>query len=228
MNLRSLALVLTLSAAAVAAPTALHAQAVAGSVRGDNFKDTSQFKLPAGERAAILEFEDLECPACANAAPIVKRALDLYKIGFLRHDFLIQNHYWSKDAAITARYLQDKVSPDLGEQYRRDVFANQRMIASKDDLQGFTRKWFQQHGQQMPFVMDPSGRFTAEVQADVTLGERIGLMKTPTIIVLGPRGWTQVTDVTQLYTAIDNTLAQSKAAAPVVTSNARKPKTAQK
>ena len=69
---------------------------------------------------------------------------------------------WSRDGAITARYLQDKVSPEMAEQFRRDVFAAQLSIASKDDLQNFTRKWFQQHGQQMPFVMDPSGRLIAE------------------------------------------------------------------
>ena len=40
----------------------------------------------------------------------------------------------------------------------------------------------------MPFVIDPTGRFAAEVQADYTLGERIGLIHTPTIFVLAPEG----------------------------------------
>ncbi len=211
MNFR----VLALAAALTVIPAALSisplaAQEVAGG-NGDTFKDTSMLKLPEGSRAAIFEFEDLECPACANAAPIVKQALETYKIPFLRHDFLIPGHYWSKDAAVTARYLQDKVNPDLAEQYRRDVFANQRLIASQDDLQQFTRKWFQQHGQQMPFVMDPSGRFLAEVNSDVTLGNRLGLMHTPTLIVIAPHGYIQVTEVSQLYSSIDKALAQTPA-----------------
>ncbi len=37
-------------------------------------------KPPAGARVAIYEFEDLECPACAHAYPIVHAAIDKYKI----------------------------------------------------------------------------------------------------------------------------------------------------
>ena len=225
MKLRALALAALL---AILPAVSLHAQAVAGQ-NGDAFKDTSMLKLPEGARAAIFEIEDLECPACANAAPIVKQALDTYKIPYLRHDFLIPGHFWSKDAAITARYLQDKVSPDLAEQYRRDVFASQRLIASQDDLQQFTRKWFQQHNQQIPFVTDPSGRFIAEINSDITLSNRLGLTHTPTIIVIAPHGYIQVTDISQLYTTIDKALAQTPAKpATSARSNARKPTTAQK
>jgi protein-disulfide isomerase len=219
-----------LAAALFTLPAAAHAQNVAGPAgSGTHFKDTSSFKLAPGQKAAIIEFEDLECPACAHAAPIVHTAIEHYKIPLLRHDFLIQSHQWSKDAAITARYLQDKVSPELADQFRRDVFSAQQTISGKDDLAAFTRKWFTDHKQQLPFVMDPSGRFAAEVQADCTMGERIGLNQTPTIIVLAPNGWTQVMDVTQLYTTIDNALAQSPAkAATPAKSAARKPKLAQK
>ena len=207
-----------------AAPHRAQAQASLPPGTGDHFKDTSPLKLPPGDKAAIYEFEDLECPACSHAFPIVHTAAEHYKIPLIRHDFPLSQHLWSRQAAINARYLQDKVSPAAAEQYRRDVFASQNSIASKDDLNNFTRKWFQTHNQQMPFVMDPSGLFAAEVQADFRLGERIGLEHTPSIFVLSPAGWTQVTDVTQLYTAIDQALAQS----PAGRSNARIPKTIQR
>ena len=61
----------------------------------------------------------------------------------------------------------------------------------------------------MPFVVDPSGRFTAEVRADYTLGERIGLTQTPTIFVVTQKNWTQVTDVSLLYQVIDAAIAQT-------------------
>jgi protein-disulfide isomerase len=195
------------AAASLVMPAA-HAQNVLGG-QGTAFKDTAQLKLPAGQRAAILEYEDLECPACAHAAPIIHTAIEKYKIPYLRHDFPLNMHIWSRDAAIIARYLQDKVNPELAQQYRLDIFANQPNIASKDDLQAYTRSWFGKHGQQMPFVVDPSGRFAAEVQADQTLGERLGVSSTPTIVVLAPHGWTQVVNVAQLYTAIDDALAQT-------------------
>ncbi len=193
-----------------------------------HFKDTSVLKVPAGERVALIEFEDLECPACAHAAPIVKTALEHYHIPYVRYDFPLQMHVWSRDAAITARYLQDKVSPDAGETFRRDVFANQNSIASKDDLGNFTRRWFQSKNLQVPFVVDPSGRFAAEVQADQTLGERVGLVETPSIFVVDSKGWIQVRDITQLYSVIDNAQAESKSApATAAHNNLKKPKTAQ-
>ena len=193
------------------APTMVRAQNAVPPGRGDAFRDTSMLKLPAGDRAAIFAFEDLECPACAHAFPITHAAVEHYKIPLIRHDYIIQGHVWSRDAAVTARYLQDKVSPEVAEEFRRDTFANQITIASKDDLDAWTRRWFKQHNQPMPFVMDPSGRFAAEVQADVTLGERLGVRQTPTIIVLGPQDWTQVVDITQLYSVIDHALAEAPA-----------------
>lgn len=180
---------------------------------GNTFKDTSMLKPPAGVRVAIIEFEDLECPACAHAFPIVHQAVEHYKIPLLRHDFPLHMHIWSLDAAITARYMQDKISPQAADDYRRAVFANQTAIASKDDLQNFTRHYFQTHGQQMPFVVDPTGQFAREVNADYQLGERLGLSQTPTIFVVTPKHWIQVTDVDQLYQTIDTALAETPAAA---------------
>ncbi len=222
---------------AFTATLALHpagAQLAVPAGTGDSFKDTAILKeaeatLPAGKKVAIYDFEDLECPACAHAFPIVHEAVERYKIPLIRHDFPLAQHYWSRDAAITARYLQDKVSKEAAEQYRRDVFANQNAIASKDDLNSYTRKWFAEHKQvgNIPFVMDPSGLFAAEVQADSRLGERIGLIHTPTIFVLYPRGWVQVTDVSQLYTVLDNAIAQSPASAPVAKNTLRRTPTPQ-
>jgi protein-disulfide isomerase len=183
------------------------------------FKDTSMLRAPAGSRVAIFEFEDLECPACAHAFPIVHAAIDKYKIPLLRHDFPLKMHVWSFDAAVIARYIQDKISPQVAEDYRRAVFANQISIASKEDLNAFTQKYFQQHGHVMPFVIDPNGLFAAEVRADYTLGERVGLTQTPTIFIVTQKGYQQVSDVTQLYTMLDTAIAENPAPA------AAKPKT---
>jgi len=176
------------------------------------FRDTSLLKPPAGAKVAIFEFEDLECPACARAFPIVRAAVDQYKIPLVRHDFpLTEIHIWSFDAAITARYLQDNVSPALAEDFRRDTFANQTSIASKDDLTRFTARWFQTHTLNLPFVMDPSGACKQEVLADRALGDRLGVRHTPCIVVVTPTSFTQVTDPAQLAHTIDLALAQSPA-----------------
>ncbi len=209
---------LMLSGAAALAQTA-----VGGAV--SPFKDTSMLKPPAGAKVAIIEWEDLECPACAHAFPLVHQASDHYKIPLLRHDFLIPGHIWSKDASVYARYLQDKVSEGLGTEYRREVFASQFKIASKDDLMKFTQAFFAKAGKQMPFVVDPSGALLKEVDADKALGDKLGLNETPTIIVVTPKAWIQVKDTMDLYQAIDQAEAMTKetaSAAPVKKTVAKK------
>jgi protein-disulfide isomerase len=158
---------------------------------------------PPGAKVAIVEWEDLECPACAHAFPFVHMAVDHYKIPLVRYDFLIPGHIWSREAAMYARYLQDKVSPELATQYRREVFASQFKIASKDDLNRFTQEFFKKNGKQLPFVSRSNGRAGAQVKKDVALGNKLGLTETPTLVVVTPKGWIQVKDVSDLYQAID-------------------------
>jgi protein-disulfide isomerase len=205
------------------APAHLLAQRAAPPGSGDPFKDTSMFKPPAGARVAILEFEDLECPACAHAFPIVHAAVAHYNIPLIRKDFPLQQHIWSFDAAVWARYLQDKVSPKVADEYRGAVFAAQLGINSKDDMLNFTRRFFQSHGLQMPFVADPTGQMTKEVEADRALGVKMGLAHTPTIIVCSQREWVHVTDVQYLYQTIDEVEAKAGPAAAVKAATATKP-----
>jgi protein-disulfide isomerase len=179
-----------------------------------NFRDTSMLKPPAGAKVAIVEWEDLECPACARAFPIVHSAIDKYKIPLVRYDFQINGHIWSHEASLFARYLQDKVSPELATDYRRQVFASQFRIASKDDLDRFTQQFFASHGKQLPFVLDPQGQLEKEVSADKDLGLKLGLNETPTLVVVTPKGWIQVKDVMQLYEAIDKAEAMMASAGP--------------
>jgi len=181
---------------------------------GDPFKDTSMIKPPLGARVALFEFEDLECPACARAYPMVHAAAAHYNIPLVRKDFPLPMHIWSLDAAIWARYLQDKVSPKMADEYRAAVFAAQAGIGSKDDMLIFTRRFFQSHGLSMPFVVDPMGEFRKEVLVDKALGEKMGLVHTPTIFVCSQHEWVQVTDPTQLYQTIEAVESQAGANPP--------------
>jgi protein-disulfide isomerase len=191
----------------LALPASLLAQAGA-------YRDTSMLRAPAGVPVAIYEFEDLECPACAHAFPIVHAAVEKYKIPLIRRDFPLGGaHIWSFDAAVIARYIQDKISPQAAEEYRRAVFASQASIATKEDLNAFTMKYFQSHGRAMPMIIDPNGLLAAEVRADHTLGERINLHQTPSIFIVTQKGFTEVTDVTQLYAMLDTAIAENPAPA---------------
>ena len=201
--LLALALVFPLAAVSAQAQTSVPPNQV------DHFRDTSMLVPPAGSKIAIVEWEDLECPACAHAFPFVHMAVDHYKIPLVRYDFLIPGHIWSREGAMYARYLQDKVSPELATQYRREVFASQFKIASKDDLNRFTQEFFKRNGKQMPFIVDPTGELAKQVNADVALGNKLGLTETPTLVVVTQHGWIQVKDVSDLYEAIDKAEASA-------------------
>jgi protein-disulfide isomerase len=147
-------------------------------------KDASMLKPPAGRRVAIVEWTDLECPACAHAFPIVHAAADQARIPIVHYDFLITGHPWSPMAAVYARYFQDKVSPAISTEYRREVFASQMRIGSPDDLKQYTAQFAASHHVTLPFVLDPTGQLRREVDADKDLGHRMGLTHTPTIFVV--------------------------------------------
>jgi len=215
----AIAMTLPFAIAAAFGPIPLVAQKSAPPGSGDPLKDVGIFKPPTGARVAIIEFQDLQCPACAAAFPIVHQAAAHYDIPLIEKDFPLPQHavLGSLDAAVWARYLQDKVSPKVADEYRGAVFAAQAGIQNKDDMQAFTRRFFQAHGLQMPFVADPTGELMKQVEADKALGERIGIMHTPTIIVCNQHEWVQVTRTDLLYQTIDQVMADAGPAAPVRT-----------
>jgi protein-disulfide isomerase len=208
-SVRSVVVAATLAALGFAGMGGFGAAAAAQRTMGDNpgysFKDTSSFRPPAGARVAIIEFQDLMCPACAHAFPIVHGAVAHYNIPLLEKDYPLPGHaiLGSFEAAVWARYLQDKVSMKVADEYRGYMFAGQSGVANKDDMESATRRFFQSHNLPMPFVADPTGQFANEVKADRALGEKVGVQQTPTIIVCNQHEWIQVTDVSQLYAAID-------------------------
>jgi protein-disulfide isomerase len=173
---------LFLVAIALTAP-ALHAQFI-GAPTHDDFRDTTILRPPAGSKVAILVFEDLGCPACARAHPLEQQAAEQFHVPLLRHDFPIAAHIWTFEGAVYARYLEDKVSPRLADEFRSAVFAAQMSISNKYDLRQFAQRWFQQHGQKVPPVIDPTGALAAKVQADFDLGKRLNVIWTPTIVVV--------------------------------------------
>jgi protein-disulfide isomerase len=204
---------LVLGAAAVFAVPAIPA---ASAQIPTQVLDASALHPPAGARVAIVEFDDLQCPACAAANPILKAAAVKYHIPWVRHDFLIPYHNWSRIAALNARWFDQK-SNALGDEYRDEVFAGQASIYNPDSLAQFTQKFAQSHSMALPFAIDPQGRLAHEVDADVDLARRTGIKLTPTIFIVSAGGkgapFTQVMNpAQQLYTTIDQAIANTPAA----------------
>src|SRR5258708_25848791 len=98
---------------------------------------------PKGSTVAIVVFEDLQCPDCRRAAPLVEEASKTYKIPVVRHDFPLPFHTWSFDAAVLARYFHTH-SKKLGNEFRDYIFTNQLRITPQK-LRGLSRKFAPQH-----------------------------------------------------------------------------------
>lgn len=186
----------------------------------DGFRDTSILRPPTNSKVAIIVFEDLGCPMCARAHPIELQAVEQYHVPLLRYDFPLPMHVWTFEGAVYARYLQDKVSPSLAGQFRTDVFHDQAAIDSKDALHQYVDRWFQKHGQKLPFVIDPTGALAAKVQADVDLGKRLNVSQTPTLVVVTRNNYQVVcgtpalVDPTQLVPILRAAIKQSTTTAP--------------
>jgi protein-disulfide isomerase len=170
-------------------------------------QDTPETVLrpPKGAQVAIVVFEDLECPMCRRTAPLVEQASKQYNIPVVRHDFPLPMHPWSYQAAVMARYF-DTHSKALGNEFRDYVFQNQLEITLQN-LRGYAEKFAADHKVDFPFVIDPSGKLAAEVNADKNLGQAIHLDHTPTVYIVSSRNpskpYIEVKDNSQLYATID-------------------------
>ena len=160
---------------------------------------------PKGAQVAIVVFEDLQCPDCRRAAPLLEEAAKTYKIPVVRHDFPMPMHNWSLDAAIIARYF-DTRSKQLGNDFRDYIFQHQPEI-TPSTLRAFAEKFAADRKVDLPFVVDPQGRLAAEISQDRTLGQRVGIQHTPTIYVVSNRTqgkpFVEVVDRTKLFELID-------------------------
>ncbi|HEY1272637.1 MAG TPA: thioredoxin domain-containing protein [Terriglobales bacterium] len=168
--------------------------------------DSPALKPPKGAQVAIVVFEDLECPDCARAAPLLEEAARTYNIPVVRHDFPLPKHPWAFDAAVLARYF-DMHSKKIGNEFRDSVFQHQLEI-SKDTLRAYAEKFAAARKIDLPFAVDPQGKLAAGIEADRALGISIGLEHTPTIYVVSSRNvgkpFVEVVDRNQLFQLIDS------------------------
>ena len=173
--------------------------------------DGSSLKPPPGARVAIVVFEDMECPDCARAFPVLHEAGKKHNIPVVPRDFPLSMHPWSFDAAVFARYFDTK-STKLGEDFRAYIFENQPQI-TKQNLRQYADKFANDNKSPLPFAVDPEGKLKEKIIADRDLGTQIGLQHTPTIFVIGNGGAAtpavEVEDRTKLDQIIEDMLAKT-------------------
>ena len=167
-------------------------------------QDPSLLHPPKGAQVALIVFQDLECPKCRSDSPVEESAARSHKIPLVLHDFPLPMHPWSLQAAVIARYF-DSQGKDLGNQFRDYVFQHQPEI-TRDNLTSFAQKFAAEHHTDLPFVVDPQGKFAAEVNADKELGNKIGIKHTPTIYIVSTNPghpFLEVQDTGKLFQMIE-------------------------
>jgi protein-disulfide isomerase len=193
--------------------------------------DTRALQPPKGEPVAMVAFEDLQCPDCADAEALLQEAATRYKIPLVRRDFPLPMHNWAFEAHVIARYFDTKIATrtntqtansstpfgvnplPLGEEFRRWLYANQSSI-NKDNLRGMAERFADQHGLELPAIYDPKGDLKNKVLADYALGQQVGVIHTPTVYVVsvGERGapFVETLDRAKLFAMIEQMQAAEK------------------
>jgi len=167
-------------------------------------QDPALLRPPKGAQVALIVFQDLECPKCRSDNPVEESAARAHKIPLVLHDFPLAMHPWSFNAAVIARYF-DSQGKDLGNQFRDYIFQHQPEI-TRDNLTGFAQKFAADHHTDLPFVVDPQGKFAAEVNSDRDLGNKIGIKHTPTIYIVTTNPghpFLEVQDTSKLFQMIE-------------------------
>jgi protein-disulfide isomerase len=184
-------------------------QSVLPEGAGDQFTDSTLFMAQAENQITIIEFEDLECPYCGRAYPIIRSAIANRNLNLVRKDFPLPQHKWARPAAIWARYLEAQ-SSKTADEYRGDIYASQQKIENVEELNEITKEFFQKHSLSFPENPDPTGQINGSIDADIALGKKIGLVHTPTIVVCSGAHWIQVARIEYLDQALDQFGAKNK------------------
>jgi protein-disulfide isomerase len=166
--------------------------------------DGSVLKPPAGASVAIIVFEDLECPACARAAPLLAKAAEVYQVPLVVHDVPNPGHPWAYEATVTARYIEQKYGRGVSDPFRAYIFQNQPQI-TKANFRSFADRFALAHKIDLPMMMDPQGQIANGINKEIDLARQAKLEVTPTIFVVATNQWQEVKekDQSQLYAVID-------------------------
>ncbi len=137
---------------------------------------------PKEPKVSLVVFEDLQCPQCRHVAPLLKQASKTYDVPLIIHDFPLPMHPWSFQGAVFAHYF-DSQSKQLGYDFRDFIYAHQPEI-TPGNLRSFVDRFAAEQKVSVPFVIDPQGKLTADVNAAREYATQQGIQHTPTVFVV--------------------------------------------
>ena len=150
---------------------------------------------PAQAPVTVVEYSDLECPACARMHQFLEDQLvpkygDKIRVVFKEFP-LVQIHQWAETAAI-ANECAYQIDPAKFVPYRTLIFQHQNDVDAAQANASQVRDLLLSYGQQVGLdgaklasCMDTPGGAKARVEQGMHEGEQLSVNSTPTFYING-------------------------------------------
>ena len=152
----------------------------------------------------LVEFSDFQCPACSQFHPAVKQLTEKYKdsLFFVYRNYPLPSHNMALPAARAAEAAanQGKYWEMHDALFIGQAQLNESFITAKATELGFNMEKFTADKQ--------SSVVQTYIDADISLGESIGVNATPTFYLNGKK--LQLNTVKDLIVAVDQAMTSTK------------------
>jgi protein-disulfide isomerase len=142
---------------------------------------------PANAAVTIVEFSDLQCPACKTAQPTIERLLaEVPDVRFVFQNFPLENlHPWASRAAAYADCL-GRANNEAFWKFIHTVYENQEQVTTENVDQKMTDFAQQSGGNGKEIAACAAQPATAErVKQSEALGLALNVSGTPTLFING-------------------------------------------
>lgn len=151
--------------------------------KGEVKREDAYYKGNKEAKVEIVEFSDLQCPACKMADPEIKKVLEFYgdKIVFYYRHFPLMQHKFSKQAASAAEAAG--IQGKFWEMHDM-IFANQSSL-SEESFVEFAKNLGLDIAK---FNADKAGSIVKEkIDKDTADAQGVGVNSTPTFFLNGEK-----------------------------------------
>ena len=134
----------------------------------------------------VVEFGDFQCPACAQAEPILKKVLGQNdeKIYFVFRHYPLSTH---KNARIAAQAAEAASIQDKFWEMHDLIYENQKEWSDSGDAEEIFFRYAEQIGLDKSKFKDDIDKTTTTINDDYALGNKVGVKSTPTFFINGKK-----------------------------------------
>jgi protein-disulfide isomerase/uncharacterized membrane protein len=158
---------------------------------------------PKDAPLTIVEFADLQCPACQKSSPRLKAYREMYadKMRIVYRHFPLSMHQWGASAAAVAEYAAEK-----GKfwEYAMGVMGLQREVESGEELYKIADSIGLNRADLEKRIANPKDKIYERVQRDIEAGDKIGIQLTPTFFMVSNGQITDVVNSDQLFAKLQS------------------------